>query len=204
MVLSARGTMTAMANSTEEFGIFVDRFFNFRNIWTIYSDLLAAKYIPSTGDTMASGQSDWPNSGAWPVDITVMFILYAYFYSLVEDSDDAINGFRLWRDRHPEERVAIEAVEAQVAPFLDNLRLFRNRLAFHGSQSREHESKGLDVFNKHSGGQIFDAMKNFKALGAALFAKENAGLGIGPVNAEQANEWIIRVAQRAREQTGQG
>ena len=39
----------------------------------------------------------------------LMFILYAYFYSPIEDSDDGLNGFRIWREHFPEEEEAIAA-----------------------------------------------------------------------------------------------
>ena len=187
----------------ESFGIFVDRFMNFMNIWTIYSDILSGHYVASMGTTLRTHQDiEEATESKWPVNITVMFLLYGYFYSLVEDSDDAVNGFRLWRERHPDEKAVIDAVEAQVAPFRERLRLFRNRLAFHGSQSRAHESPGFELFTKHSGTQVFDAIKNFKSLGAALFAKENAEHGIGPTTPEMARQWIDRIAERARSGDG--
>jgi len=188
----------------EEFGIFVDRFMNFMNIWTIYSDLLSGHYVPSVGTTLRTSHEEKETSGfggEWQVDATVMLLLYSYFYSLVEDSEDGINGFRLWRERHPEEVRAIGAVEAQVAPFLERLRIFRNRLGFHGSRSRAHELRGLELFDKHSGDEIFNAMKNFKALGAALLAKENAQQGLKDYTLERARRWLDHVSEIARIQT---
>jgi hypothetical protein len=183
----------------ESFGIFADRFMNFMNLWTIYSDLLTGHYVPSVGLNLRTEREIKEAKGRdWPVGVTVMFLLYAYFYSLVEDSEAGLNGFRLWRERHPEESAAIDAVEAQVAPFRDSLRLFRNRLGFHGSQSRAHESAGLDLFAKHSGNEVLDAIKNFKSLGAALFGMENAQRGISAVGREHARQWIDSVAQKAR------
>ena len=44
----------------------------------------------------------------------MMLIIYAYFYSLVEDSADGVNAFRIWREHFPEEEEAIAAVEALV------------------------------------------------------------------------------------------
>jgi hypothetical protein len=192
-----------MTKPLETFGIFVDRFMNFMNIWTIYSDILSGHYVPSVGTTFRTQQDvEETTAGEWPVNLTMMFLLYGYFYTLVEDSEDAVNGFRLWRERHPDEKAAIDAVEAQVAPFRERLRLFRNRLAFHGSQSRSHESRGFELFKEHSGNEVLDAIKNFKSLGAALFAKENARQGIGPTTSETARQWIDRVAERARAGNG--
>jgi hypothetical protein len=192
-----------MTKQLETFGIFVDRFMNFMNIWTIYSDLLSGHYVPSVGKALRTPQEvEDTTARQWPVNFTMMFLLYGYFYSLVEDSEDAVNGFRLWRERHPDEKAAIDAVEAQVAPFRERLRLFRNRLAFHGSQSRSHESRGFELFKEHSGNEVLDAIKNFKSLGAALFAKENAGQGIGPTTSEMVRQWIDRLADRARAVVG--
>jgi hypothetical protein len=188
-----------MTKNPEGFGIFVDRFFNFMNIWTIYSDLLSGHYVPSIGKTPQSDQDiEEITEREWPVNITMMFLLYGYFYSLIEDSEDAVNGFRLWRERHPDEKNAIDAVEVQIAPLREGLRLFRNRVAFHGSQSRAHESRGLQLFTEHSGKEVLDGIKNFKSLGAALIAKENARQGIGSTTPELARQWIDRVVERAR------
>jgi hypothetical protein len=103
------------------------------------------------------------------VRTTMMFVLYAYFYSMVEDDPQGVNGFRVWRASWPEEEKAIAAVEALVTPLVPGLKLFRNRLGFHGSRSRSHEAKAFDLFAQHSGTAVWNAMANFKSLGAALF-----------------------------------
>lgn len=91
---------------------------------------------------------------------------------MVEDDPQGVTGFRVCREAWPEEEKAIAAVESLVAPLKPGLKLFRNRLGFHGSRSRAHEEKGLDVFAQHSGTAVWEAMKNFKSLGAALFKKD--------------------------------
>ncbi len=45
-----------------------------------------------------------------------MFVLYGWFYSLVEDADNSVNAFRVWRERYPKEESAIAEVEAEVVP----------------------------------------------------------------------------------------
>src|SRR5260370_656377 len=97
---------------------------------------------------------------------TMMFVLYAYFYSMVEDDPQGVNGFRVWRAAWPEEENAIAAVEALVTPLVPGLKLFRNRLGFHGSRSRSHEAKAFDLFSQHSGTAVWNAMANFKSLAA--------------------------------------
>lgn len=149
----------------EEFAIFVERFMHFMNLWTVYRDLLSGHYAPTVGSPTEQGP--FPNMTA-----TLIFALYAWFYSLIEDGENAVNAFRVWRVHFPEDESAISVVEAQVIPFAKSLKIFRNRLGSHGSRSRAHESSGFDLFEQHSGYQMLDAMRNFKALGAALLDKD--------------------------------
>jgi hypothetical protein len=160
---------------------------HFMNLWTIYTDLLSGRYVPA----VSPPTQEW---SVTDVGTTMMFMLYAFFYSLIEDDDDSINAFRLWRSRFPEEEKAIAAVEAQVMPFASRLRVFRNRLGFHGSRSRAHESRALDLFNTHTGNEIWNGMKRFKSLGAALLAKENAEQGIGQLTSDKVRSWIDSTA----------
>ena len=173
--------MTTAAATGEEFRIFVERFVQFTNLWTIYRDLRTGHYKPSI---------DNQDDQTFTVGITMMMVVYAYFYSLIEDDDDSVNGFRVWRARFPEENAAISAVESKVAPFKQRLRVFRNRLGFHGSRSRAHEEKGFDLFTDHSGTEIYVAMVHFKSLGSALLAKENAAAGRGTMTIKQVRAWI--------------
>jgi hypothetical protein len=186
--------MMATEAQEEELGIFVERLIHFMNFWTIYDDLLTHRYVPSL-DLTAKSPND---SKEWPVGITVMLLLYAHFYSLVEDSDDGLNGFRVWRQIWPNEEPAISAVEARVTPFLDRLRLFRNRLGFHGSRTRSHEAKGLNLFAEHSGDEIYLAMKLFKALGAALLAMDTAVRSGDQREQARCRGWIDRTTAKAR------
>ena len=177
--------------SREELHIFVERLLHFMNVWAFYNDLLSGRYIP----TIAKRSDEWSVTDP---GTTMMFILYAYFYSLIEDSDDGLNGFRIWREHFPDEELAIAAVEARVNPFRGQLKLFRNRLGFHGSRSRQHESGGLDLFAQHSGSELWEAMKSTKALGAALLAKDSWQRGEGQRTEAEVRAWIDGIAIRAR------
>jgi hypothetical protein len=178
---------------SEELMIFVERLRHFMNLWTIYSDILTGHYVPSMG---ADEQSEFNPR------VTVMLLLYAYLYSLIEDSSDGLNAFRIWRSHFPEEEQAIAAVEAQVVPFRHDLRIFRNRLGFHGSRSRMHESPGFDFFGKFTGDYTWDAMKNFKALAAILLAKDIARNASDEAKLKDCRTWIDAVGERARKQCG--
>lgn len=148
----------------EEFEIFVERFMHFLNFWAVYRDLLSERYVPS----LSSAENDpFPR-----MNDTLMFVLYSLFYSLIENDHQGVNAFRVWRAKFPEEENAIRAIELEIEPFADRLRVFRNRLGFHGSRSRMHEASGFDLFAKHSGDELWNAMRRFKQLGALLLDKD--------------------------------
>jgi hypothetical protein len=176
-----------------EFTIFVERLQHFMNLWTVYSDMLTGHYVPSVG----AGEESVFNPS-----VTVMLVLYAYLYSLIEDSTEGLDAFRIWRERFPEEEPAIAAIEAQVLPFRNDLRLFRNRLGFHGSRSRTHESPGFDFFGNFTGDYTWNAIKNFKALAAILLAKDIALNTSDDAGLKKYRGWIDSIAERARKQCG--
>lgn len=126
----------------EEFGIFVERFMHFMNVWTIYSDLLSGRYVP-TIRPHAKSAHEWTHTD---ISATMMFMLYAFFYSLIEDDENSINAFRLWRERYSEVESAIAALEKEVVPLRRTLKKFRNRLGFHGSRSRAYRQGDWSCF----------------------------------------------------------
>lgn len=179
--------------SLEEMGLLVERVMDFMNIWTVYNDFLTGKYVPSVAT-----EEEWTRGH---MGTTLMFTLYSYFYSLMEDSEDSLNAFRVWRERFAQQEEAIAAVEGQIAPFKEELRWFRNRLGSHGSRSWAHQAKGLDLFAHHSGGELWEAMKNFKALNAALLGLSMALQGGDTAKKEWAQGNIAHIAEVARKQT---
>jgi hypothetical protein len=180
---------------SEEAYMFAERYAHFSNVHTIYRDLISGHYQPSVN---MNSDPRVPSADFTMQDVhtTMMFVIYAYFYSMVEDDPQGVNGFRVWRAAWPEEENAIAAVEALVTPLVPGLKLFRNRLGFHGSRSRSHEAKAFDLFSQHSGTAVWNAMANFKSLGAALFKKDlDRQHGIDPSPA--AREWIDRIAAKS-------
>lgn len=149
----------------EEFSLFAQRFMHFVNLYTVYRDLLSGHYVPTVNPP--SENDFYPQTHH-----SLMLILYAYFYSLLDRDTTSLNAFRIWRARFPEEETGIAAIEAQVEPLRDDLKRFRNRLGFHGSRTYAHEASGFNVFANHTGTEILLAINNFKALGARLFAKD--------------------------------
>lgn len=184
--------MQGSPKGAEELLIFVERLRHFMNLWTIYTDMLSTRYVPSLGAEEGS---------IFDPTVTVMLIVYAYLYSLVEDSDDSLNAFRIWREHFPQEEQAIAAVEAQIAPFRDDLRKFRNRLGFHGSRTRAHESPGFDLFGKVTGDSTWKAILNFKALAATLLAKELAETRSSVGEVAKLRSRVDFIAARARNQS---
>lgn len=159
---------------SEETYMFAERHAHFLNVFTIYRDLLSGHYKPSVNISENPREASSDEFDPTSVRCTAMYLLYAYFYSMVEDDPQGVNGFRVWRATWPEEEEAIVAVESLVKPLIPGLKLFRNRMGFHGSRSRAHEGKGLDFFTQHSGAAVWNAIVKFKALAAALFQKDLA------------------------------
>ena len=146
--------MAHTAQRPEELKIFVEHLMDFMNLWTIYTDYLSGKYVPSLDPGGKQSRTG--------MHVTLIFHLYASLFSLVEDSSESLNAFRIWRKHFPHEEAAITAVEQQIAPFKNDLRVFRNRLGFHGSRTRSHEAQGWDLFANASGTTMWNAMINFK------------------------------------------
>jgi hypothetical protein len=162
-----------MADIDEEYFLYVRRHMQFLHIWTMYFDLLSGRYVPSVGYTEFGAVE---TNSALPSHMvpTLMGLLYAFFYSLVEDSDDSINAFRIWRLKYPDEHIAIDVLEKRVAPMREDLRVFRNRIAFHGSRTYKHESRAYGIFGNQSGTKIIETMKVFKKLNFGLLTKNLA------------------------------
>jgi hypothetical protein len=72
---------------TEELYMFGERYAHFSNVHTTYSDLLSGHYKPSVNMS-----EDPENFEITNVGTTAMFMLYAYFYSMVEDDPQGVNG----------------------------------------------------------------------------------------------------------------
>lgn len=155
------------SKNDEEFTIFFERYLTFMNLYTVYQDVLSGHYKP----TLQLEVEGWPTS---EMQLTLLMVLYSFFYSLIEDDNESVNAFRIWRCRYPSETHAISLVEECVKPFKDDLRQFRNKIGFHGSRSRDHEARGFELFSKHSGTEILNGMKRFKALSVSLLAKEHS------------------------------
>jgi hypothetical protein len=182
----------------EEFYLFVRRCMQFHHIWTIYTDLLTGQYKPTVGHrSLEEVETNW----ALPAEMvpTVMFLLYSLFFSLIEDAEDGVDAFRIWRLKFPDELTAIDALERQIAPMRPDLRIFRNRLGFHGSRSQRHEARGFDLFGNHSGTKMLEAMSVFKSLNAALCTKDLARQHNSVEELAQARTLLDRIPARCDE-----
>lgn len=185
-----------MADTDEEYYLFVKRYMQFHNLWTVYFDFLSGRYVPSLPAKTSREVPEVDSTITTDMQATLMFLLYAFFYSLIEDSDDGLNAFRLWRAKYPDEERAIIALERLILPFRPDLKVFRNRLGFHGSRSPQHEAKGFEVFGTFSGDQMIDRMTQFKALNAALLEKDLARQSNSVERLKDARSRIDRIAER--------
>jgi hypothetical protein len=162
-----------ISGTEEEYHLFIVRYMQFHNIWTLYRDFISGRYVPSVaGYAPPEDEADWRTPAEF--GFTLMFVLYSFFYSLIDDDRSSTNAFRIWRATYPSEESAIAAVEFRVNPIRPYLKTFRNRVGFHGSRSLKHQESGLDLFGEHSGSKLMNVMKQFKALNAALIELEMA------------------------------
>jgi hypothetical protein len=184
------------AKADEEHYLFVIRYMQFHNVWTVYFDLLSGKYEPSVQGYQLIELEEPGESFRANMQITFMFLLYGMFYSLVEEAKDELNAFRIWKLKYPEEEEAISELEYLVSVFVSDLRVFRNRLGFHGSPSRSHQMKGYTLFNNHSGKMIVEVMTQFKQMNAALIMKDLVREDIVPAGVEP-NKPSIEEIRRA-------
>ena len=177
----------------EEYMLFMVRHMQFMNIWTVYKDFLSGKYIPSVPGYEGS-EADWRTPAGF--QYTLMFLLYSFFYSLVDQDSRGVNAFRIWRARFPAEERVITALENRVNPVIPDLKTFRHRLGFHGSTSLNHQNPGLDLFGAHSGTKMLNLMKQYKSLNAWLAELEMATQASDTVRIATARAAIDQIAER--------
>ena len=85
-----------------------------------------------------------------------------------------------------------------MSSFRNDLRVFRNRLGFHGSRTHRHELKGFDLFNNHSGIKLMNAILLFKSINAALIEKDMARQTNSSERMLLAMKRIADIAERCR------
>jgi hypothetical protein len=186
---------------SEEHYLFVKRVAQFQNIRTIYTDLLTGHYVPSIGAKRVEEIQEADSTITAEMVPTMMFVLYSFFFSLVEDSSDGLDAFRIWRKKYPEEEQAIEALEALVKPLRNDLRSFRNKLGFHGSRSFTDESKGLELFANHSGERVMQIMTRFTSLNAGFLIQDAAERNDSEEDRRKARSWIDANIERCKAMT---
>lgn len=99
---------------------------------------------------------------------TMLAVVYSFYYSLIEDRDDAVSLFRVWTKHAPEFVPELDALEARVTPFREKLRLFRNRYGFHGSITRSHEAAAFDLLLNHTGRELMAVILATRDLSTKL------------------------------------
>jgi hypothetical protein len=119
----------------EELSIYVERMMRFLHLLRIHDLVLRL-----ADDASANA----PQAG---LHMTMIGVVYSFFYSLIEDDQKSVNFFRIWRAREPDYSSELDKLEARIAPHVKDLRLFRNRFGFHGSVTRAKEASGFQLLN---------------------------------------------------------
>lgn len=72
-----------MPDINEEHFLFVKRFMQFNNIWTVYFDFLSGRYVPSIGAKQVEEITEVDTTITTEMGPTLMFLLHAF--SLLRD-----------------------------------------------------------------------------------------------------------------------
>ena len=75
----------------------------------------------------------------------------SFLYSLFDDRTDSIDLLRIWQGFNPPFSKELQDYSTRLCPFMEELKLVRNRLGFHGSLTRSQEGAGLGIFDLESG-----------------------------------------------------
>jgi len=75
--------------------------------------------------------------------------------------------------------------------------LFRTRIGFYGSRTRSHEAASFELFDKHSGTEVYDAMRIVKHLGAGLLGLDRATFQKNPEEQQRFRACIDEAASAA-------
>ncbi len=65
------------------------------------------------------------------------------------------------------------------------------------SRTRRHEGAGFDLFNEHPGTEVYESMRLFKSLGAALLGMDMAVYADNVQDQARCLEWIDMVTAQA-------
>lgn len=148
--------INTLPDQDEEFCIYVERMTRMIQLLRIYELVLRQSGAVDTEQPHLSLAG------------TMLAVVYSFYYSLIEERENGIDFFRIWKRHAPEFTVELEILESRVAPLRENLRVFRNRYGFHGSTSREHESVAFDLLSQHSGNQLMDTILEMRNLSTRL------------------------------------
>jgi hypothetical protein len=156
-----------MADIDEQFLILDVRLGQFLNLWTVVEDYMTGRYIPSVERKLID-ENDYRSAASFPW--TFVSLLYSFFFSLVDTHPKGLNAFRIWRARFPSELPAIEAVEFRVQDILPELKKYRNKLGFHGSQSFDEEEVGYELLDRHGIVKVLNVAQHFISLAMSFLA----------------------------------
>ena len=199
--MTSKGNDGPIKPSPEDHILYVVRFMQFMNIYTVHQDFLSGHYKPSV-EGMKVPDDEVDVRILAEMGSTLMFQMYAYFYSLVEGRSDTVDAFRIWREKYPEEQEAIDAMYALVQPILPELRDFRNSLGFHGGRNHAKQQKGFEFFGRYNADYIVAVINRFKSLNAAFLAKDTARESGSAEEARRARALIDHVTAKCRGMMG--
>jgi len=116
------------------------------------------------GNVQHSRAQDWTK--------ILIEVVYSYFYSVIDDRDDSINVFRIWKQKYPDHLVEVSRVEDKVTLYKSFFLKFRHNVGFHGSISEKGTKVGMQLFEEVDGNTTLDLMLSVRNLSTHLISLE--------------------------------
>jgi len=144
-----------MANIQEEYQLTEERMHKFLLLLDIYFEII-------------KGNVKHPRAKEW-ASLLLEFV-YSYFYSIIDDREDSINVFRIWKKKYPDHQAEISRVEDKIAPHKADFMKLRHNVGFHGSTRRKGNKVGMQLFEKIEGQMALDFMLAVRNLSTHLIS----------------------------------
>lgn len=131
---------------------------------------------------------------------TLVLETASFVYSLFEDRQDAINLLNVWQGFDHPFGDELRNCVTRLSPFIQELRLVRNRVGFHGSLNRSHESAGLGIFDVDSSRarDFVRLVRDMQQLFLRMIAWNMEGMDTSARPAELWREFVAEMQGRSR------
>ena len=144
-----------MIDIQEEYQLTEERMHKFLLLLDIYFEII-------------KGNVKHPRAKEWAS--LLIEIVYSYFYSVIDDRDDSINVFRIWKKKYPDHLEEISRIEVEIEPYKAFFMKLRHNVGFHGSTSQKGNKVGMQLFKNVDGKVALELMLAVRNLSTHLIS----------------------------------